>query len=86
MTPTHSTSPTAHAISARPWPSSAINACASVRARMNSGTAAAKQSVRSTVAEVELVAEEDLADGRPDGGAGDDAEHADAEHDHRRAS
>ena len=41
--------------------------------------AAEEQQREVEVVEVELVAEEDLADGRADGGAGDDAEDADAD-------
>ena len=48
---------------------------------MNSRAARANSRVRSTAVEVELVAEEDLADGRADGGAGDHAERADADDD-----
>ena len=44
--------------------------------------AAEEEQGEVAAAEVELVAEEDLADGRADRGAGDDAEHAHAHHDH----
>ena len=53
MTPTQSTRPTAHAISARPWPSRAISACASVRARMNAALPR-NSSVRSRLPRLNL--------------------------------
>ncbi len=46
--------------------------------------AAEEQQREVAAVEVELVAEEDLADRRSDGGPGDDAEHPDAQHDQRQ--
>ena len=76
MTPTNITSPTAHATSARAWPMQRDQRLGEREGEDERG-AAARRAGEVDAAEVELVAEEDLADGRADGAAGDHAEAAD---------